>query len=151
MVTEILVCKCLLSFSCTGTIFPFFHRSGKTPVFKAVLNIIIRGMAIESPHILIILIDIPSQPCALFELRSLIILRINSRDKGTSLIRLSVLYVMLGRTLPLSIIEHCFAKYLLKIFDLVRKFVSKISFTRRGGIVGIFFFPRKDLRFTNIL
>ena len=53
---------------------------------------------------------------------------------------------MLGRTLPLSIIEHCFAKYLLKIFDLVRKFVSKISFTRRGGIVGIYFFPRKRFK-----
>ena len=58
---------------------------------------------------------------------------------------------MLGRTLPLSIIEHCFAKYLLKIFDLVRKFVSKISFTRRGGIVGIFSFQENDLKLTNML
>ena len=84
-----------------------------------------------------------SQPCALFEFRSFTTSRIASRDSITSLIRLHVLNSKLRREFPTSIIEHCFAKLLLKMFDFVRKFLSNILSTSRGGIVGFLFLPRK--------
>ena len=41
----------LITYLLMGTIFPFFHSEGNTPVRGAFLKIISNGSQIESPHI----------------------------------------------------------------------------------------------------
>ena len=72
-------------------IFPFFHEFGKWPDFIADSKMLFNGGRIESPHNLIILIEILSWPCALFGFKSFIIIDQPEDEKVILAMRLLVL------------------------------------------------------------
>ena len=61
--------------------------SGNTLCLKQFVNIILRGVSNEASLIFIILIEIPSQPCALLGLRDLMMFRIFSSEILKSFIK----------------------------------------------------------------
>ena len=74
-----------------GTIFPFYHSEGNTPVRRACLKIISSCTQIESPHIFSMRILKSSCPYALFESRYWIIFLISLAENVTVDRRLSVI------------------------------------------------------------
>ena len=122
---SIIFTRCLLPFWCTGTMFPFSQPSGNTPFLKAVLKITSRGIKMESLHKWIILLEIPSQPCAMLGFRSLMTLRTSPREIKTSFMGFLHFTRKPGRELPLSKILHWFAKKYLPFKKQVLNLLNK--------------------------
>ena len=135
-----------------GTMFPFFHSEGKTPVRRACLKIISGGTQIESPHIFSMRILMLSCSWALFKSRFWMNFPISLSENVTVEWRLSVIsLISAGRELLLGIREHCLEKKKTAKFDFFLKICYKTIFVKQWGIKGIFllfnkFFNREYFR-----
>ena len=95
-------------------------------------------------QIFIILMEIPSWPCALCIFSALIILRISSSLKFIEFSLDCVKNIWFaGNALLFFKGVHCSAKNLLKMFAFVWISITKLSPIKRGGIAGIFFHSKR--------
>ena len=104
----------------------------------------------DSPQILSVRILIISWPSALLVSRSRIILSISLLLNNIDDINLSVLFKNVeGSLLELFIKEHCSAKKELKVSAFSLRSVTYLFWCFKGGIQGIFYYPKTSSRLTN--
>ena len=106
------------NFLWTGTIFAFFHSTGKIPFSEHYLKIISRGLHINGPHIFNICMLILSWPWAFSESKFWIVFRMSLLEKVILNKNLCVLSNSSGsRLLPLLITVYCLPKnYIIQPF-----------------------------------
>ena len=130
--------KGFLCSSCfTGTTFAFFQISGNIPSFRGCSNIILKRTVNDSLQILIIFIDILSQPWALARYK-FVITDMFSSVKWNDLILALVLYENNGDMLQFFIGVHIDPKKLLKRFAISIKSETNLPLTNKGGTAGSF-------------
>ena len=123
----------------TGTTFAFFQISGNLPSFRDCSYIILKGTVHDSLlQILIIFIDIFSQPLALAGSKFFIINDMSSSVKSNDVILALVLYENNGNTLESFVSVLIDAKKLLKRFALSQQSEKNLPLTNKGGIAGTF-------------
>ena len=117
---------------CTGTTFDFSQISGNLTSFRDWSIIIPKGINNDLPQILIILIYIFSQLCALTGSKGFIITDMSSSKKRNDVILALVLYETNSNTLLVHILaQKCYQKYLL----FQRKLKTNFPLTKKLGLL----------------
>ena len=120
--------------------FAFFQIAGNLPSFRDCSNIIFKGTVNDSLQVLIIFIDILSQPWALAGSKFFIINDMSSSVTSNDVILALVLYENNGNKLEFFIGVHIDAKKLLKRFAFSQKSETNLPLTNKGGIAEFFFY-----------
>ena len=128
------------SFLWKGTTFSFFHISGTLPFLREYSKITFNSKISDWIPIFIILIDILLQPWALLGSNVFVIASISFSVTWKDLILLPVLFEKDSKQLVLSIVVHNEAKNLLKMFAFLQKSQTNLPSTRKGSIVGSFYY-----------